>query len=55
MPPEAAVLMPALMSYAGSHKGQALKNPADLRPYLTTPEQEAALQKLEQWRKPHFK
>ncbi|MBI4659862.1 MAG: hypothetical protein HY735_13560 [Verrucomicrobia bacterium] len=55
MPPEAAALVPVLKVYAGNHNGRVPQNVAELRPYLTTPEQQAALQKLEQWRMPLFK
>jgi len=47
-PPEVATLAPALKTYSDAHNGQMPKNPSDLLPYLTTPQQRAALQKLEQ-------
>jgi RNA polymerase sigma factor (sigma-70 family) len=45
-PPEAVIIIPALNAYAAAHNGEYPKNPADLEPYLTTPEQQAALKKL---------
>ncbi len=45
-PPEAVTIIPALNAYAAAHNGDYPKNPADLEPYLTTPEQQAALKKL---------
>jgi RNA polymerase sigma factor (sigma-70 family) len=47
-PPEAATLAPALKAYSDANNGQMPKSPTDLLPYLTTPEQKAAFQKLEQ-------
>ena len=47
-PPEAATLAPALKAYSDANNGQMPKNPSDLLPYLTTPEQKAALKKIEQ-------
>ena len=38
----------AVKAYAAAHNGQPPKNPADLQPYITTPAQQAALQRLEQ-------
>ncbi|MEO8427811.1 MAG: sigma factor [Verrucomicrobiota bacterium] len=43
----AATLAPALKAYAEANNGQEPKDSADLLPYLTTPEQHALLQKLE--------
>lgn len=45
-PPETAVLSPALRAYTTANNGNLPKNPTDLIPYLTTPEQQAAFQKL---------
>jgi hypothetical protein len=47
-PPEAATLAPALKAYSDANNGQMPKNPSDLLTYLTTPEQKAELQKIEQ-------
>ncbi len=52
---EIATLTPALKAYATANNGQEPKNPSDLLPYLTTPEQQAAFQKLEQMRNPASK
>ncbi len=41
-------LLPALKAYSADHQGQFPKAPADLQPYLSTPEQRANLQKMEQ-------
>jgi RNA polymerase sigma factor (sigma-70 family) len=49
---EVAALAPALRAYAESNNGQEPKTPSDLLPYLTTPEQQAAYQKLEQMNRP---
>jgi RNA polymerase sigma factor (sigma-70 family) len=46
--PEIITLAPALKAYAEANNGQHPKKPSDLLPYLTTPEQQAAFQKLEQ-------
>ena len=45
---ELNVLAPALKAYQAANNGHEPNNPADLLPYLTTPEQQAAFQKLEQ-------
>jgi RNA polymerase sigma factor (sigma-70 family) len=42
--PETTTLAPALKAYAAANNGQLPQNPTDLMPYLTTPEQQAALQ-----------
>jgi RNA polymerase sigma factor (sigma-70 family) len=47
-PPEIVTLTPALNTYKEAHKGMGPKNPSDLLPYLTTPEERSALEKLEQ-------
>jgi hypothetical protein len=47
-PAVSAWLVPALKAYSADHQGQFPKAPADLQPYLSTPEQQAELQKLEQ-------
>jgi RNA polymerase sigma factor (sigma-70 family) len=47
---EARVLDPALKAYEAANSGQEPKDPSLLLPYLTTPEQQAAYQKLEQLR-----
>jgi RNA polymerase sigma factor (sigma-70 family) len=41
-------LQPAITAYAAAHNGQRFPNPADLLPYLTTPAQQAAFQRLQQ-------
>jgi hypothetical protein len=46
--PETTTLAPALKAYAAANNGQLPQNPTDLMPYLTTPEQQAALQKFAQ-------
>jgi hypothetical protein len=46
--PEAATLAPAVKAYSDANNGQMPKIPSDLLPYLMTPEQKAALQKIEQ-------
>jgi RNA polymerase sigma factor (sigma-70 family) len=46
-PPEVVTLMPALKAYGEAHNGQWPSNPSELVPYLTTPEQRSAFQKLE--------
>jgi RNA polymerase sigma factor (sigma-70 family) len=48
---EISVLAPAMKTYEDAHNGQEPADPSDLLPYLTTPEQQAAYQKLEQMRK----
>jgi RNA polymerase sigma factor (sigma-70 family) len=45
--PEQSVLFPVLKAYKAANNGQEPQNESDLRPYLTTPEQVAALQKLQ--------
>jgi RNA polymerase sigma factor (sigma-70 family) len=47
-PPEAQVIAPALKAYAEAHEGKWPAKPSDLLPYVETPEQKAALTKLEQ-------
>jgi RNA polymerase sigma factor (sigma-70 family) len=47
---EATILAPASKAYQAANNGQEPKNSSDLLPYLTTPEQQAAYQKLEQMR-----
>jgi len=44
---EQLTITPALTAYKAANNGQYPTNPSDLLPYLTTPEQQAALQKLE--------
>ncbi len=46
--PETIMLAPLLKAYAADNNGQRPQNPSDLLPYLTTPEQQSAFQKLEQ-------
>ena len=41
-------LAPAINAYASAHDGQVPNDPAQLSPYATTPEQQAALEKLAQ-------
>ena len=50
-PPEVITLAPALKSFADAHNGEGPKNASDLLPYITTPQQQAAFQKLEGERK----
>jgi RNA polymerase sigma factor (sigma-70 family) len=45
------ILAPALEAYKAANNGEEPKNPPDLLPYLSTPEQQAAYQKLEELRK----
>ena len=45
---EKIAIAPAVKAYAAANNGQHPKNPLDLLPYATTPEQQAAVQKLEQ-------
>ncbi len=52
-PPEAQIIAPALKAYAEAHNGQWPPKPSDLLPYLDTPEQKAAVNKLEQMSNPH--
>ena len=47
---EARVLDPALKAYEAANGGREPKDPSLLLPYFTTPEQQAAYQKLEQLR-----
>ncbi len=47
-PEEVITIAPVLKAYSDAHNGQFPKNPSDLLPYATTPEQEAALRKLEE-------
>lgn len=47
-PAVSAWLLPALKAYSADHQGQFPKTPADLQPYVSTPEQQAELQKAEQ-------
>ncbi|MDB6036855.1 MAG: hypothetical protein JWM99_696 [Verrucomicrobiales bacterium] len=53
-PPTAEVVTvaPALKAYSDTHNGALPRNPSDLRPYITTPEQMAALEKQEGNSKP---
>ncbi len=44
---EASVLAPALKAYADANNGAQPTQPSDILPYLTTPEQQAAYQKLQ--------
>lgn len=44
-------LAPALKAYQAAHQGKLPENPADLAPYLTTPEQQAAFQKAREQEK----
>jgi hypothetical protein len=46
--PEEVTMTPVLKAYANGHNGASPKSPSDLLPYITTPEQQAAYQKLEQ-------
>jgi hypothetical protein len=46
--PEMIALVPALNAYKTANNGQYPKTPSDLAPYVTTSEQQAALQKAEQ-------
>jgi hypothetical protein len=39
--------MPALKAYAADHNGQPPRSPTDLMPYVSAPEQQAVLQKME--------
>ena len=48
-PAVAAWLVPALKAYGADHAGQFPRSPADLQPYLATPEQRAELQKMAQY------
>ena len=41
-----AILEPALKAYAADHNGTQAGSPTQIQPYLTTPEQQAALQTL---------
>jgi hypothetical protein len=52
---EVVTLAPALKTYEEAHNGEDPKNRSDLLPYLTTPEQQAALLKLEQKNRPATK
>lgn len=47
---EASILAPVMKAYAAANNGLEPKDPSDLLPYITTPEQQAAYQKLEQMR-----
>ena len=46
--PEQKALIPALLAYKAANNGQFPKIPSDLSPYVTTPEEQAALQTVEQ-------
>jgi hypothetical protein len=46
--PQEVTMAPVLKAYAKDHNGEFPKSPSDLVPYITTPEQQAAFQKLEQ-------
>ncbi len=46
--PETIAIAPVLKAYADANNGRRPENPSDLLPYLTTPKQQAAFQKLEQ-------
>ena len=46
--PEKIAIAPAVKAYTAANNGQHPKKPSDLLPYTTTPEQQAAVQKLEQ-------
>jgi len=43
---EEAVMAPVLSAYSNAHAGSRPKSPADLLPYITTPEQQATYDKL---------
>ena len=45
---EQATILPVLKAYETANNGEHPQRPLDLLPYVTTPEQRAALQKLEQ-------
>jgi hypothetical protein len=45
---EEVTMAPVLKAYANDHNGETPKSPSDLLPYITTPEQQAAFQKLGQ-------
>jgi hypothetical protein len=47
-PSEVITIAPALKAYGDAHNGLMPKNPSDLQPFITTPEQQAALQILMQ-------
>jgi RNA polymerase sigma factor (sigma-70 family) len=56
LPPEIVTLTPALKAYSEANNGHVPDNPSDLAPYLTSPEQQSALQKiLRQIKKPAAK
>lgn len=44
--PDLVALAPSLAAYAAAHNDEGPKKPSDLFPYVTTPEQRAALEKL---------
>jgi hypothetical protein len=48
----ATVLLPALKAYVAANNGLQPMDPSQLAPYATTPEQQAALQKVLQQRAP---
>jgi hypothetical protein len=45
---EEVTMAPVFKAYADDHNGEFPKSSSDLLPYITTPEQKAAYQKLEQ-------
>jgi RNA polymerase sigma factor (sigma-70 family) len=46
-PPELLAISPALQAYSAANNGQYPNNPAAVLPYITTPQQMAAFEKLE--------
>ena len=46
--PQTIAIDQLVKAYAAAHNGLRPRNPGDLLPYITTPAQHAALQKLEQ-------
>ena len=42
------ILMPALQAFSAANGGQTPKDPSELQPYITTPDQQNVLQKLNQ-------
>jgi hypothetical protein len=45
-----AVMEPAMKAFSTANNGHSPNDPSQLLPYITTPEQQAALQEVQQWK-----
>jgi hypothetical protein len=46
-----STMEPVMKAYSAANNGQMPNEPAQLTPYVTTPEQQAALQQMLQWKR----